>query len=149
VSIPYFIIPILCGLIAQFLKPLLNKKYYDHLSARGRNLPRYGGMPSAHAAFALSLTTVVGLADGVFSTSFALASAAAIFVLDDALRMRIFLGRYGGALRKLINQFPPQEQKKFPYIESRLGHTVPEVIAGSLLGLTISVFFFWMLTIYF
>lgn len=130
-----FLIPILCGLIAQGLKYFFNKRFYSELRIAGQRIPRYGGMPSAHSAFAFSLATVVAAADGVNSGSFAIASAAVIFIMDDALRMRLFLSRHGLALHKLIHRLPAAEQQDYPYLETRLGHKVPEVIAGAVLGI--------------
>lgn len=137
--IPLFLIPILAGLIAQGLKPLLNKHWYAELTERGRKIPRYGGMPSAHTAFATSLATVVGLADGFASATFAIAAAIVIFVLDDALRMRIFLSRHGQALSQLVDRLPAAERAQYPYLEARLGHAPREVVAGAVLGVALSL----------
>ncbi len=131
---PLFLIPIAAGLIAQLIKPFINKGWYLHFVDEGDLLPRYGGMPSAHTAFAFSLLTLVIITDGFNSSSFAVAAAVAIFVLDDALRMRIFLGRHGEALRRLIAQRPLPEQKEYPHLEARLGHKPREVLAGAALG---------------
>src|SRR5688572_16552884 len=100
-TLPLFLIPILAGLIAQALKPLLNKQWYAQLDPDGRKIPRYGGMPSAHTTFIFSLATVVGMVDGFTSTTFAIAAVLVILVMDDALRMRIFLSRHGLALSQL------------------------------------------------
>ena len=143
--LPLFILPILSGLIAQALKPVLNKSWYAKLSEDGRKIPRYGGMPSAHTAFAISLATLVAVTDGIATTSFAITAALVIFVLDDALRMRIFLSRHGEALHKLIEQQPAKQQSKFPHLESRLGHKLSEVIAGGLLGFVVTIVLLWLL----
>lgn len=131
---PLFLIPIAVGLLTQALKPLLNQHFYAELDSEGRKVPRYGGMPSAHTAFAVSLVTVVGWVDGVSTTSFALAAALLILILDDALRMRMFLGHYGRALYQLIAKLPAQERAAFPYLERRLGHKPVEVIVGAVVG---------------
>jgi acid phosphatase family membrane protein YuiD len=143
-AIYYFLIPILCGLIAQGLKYFFNKRFYSELRIAGQRIPRYGGMPSAHTAFAFSLATVVAWADGLNSATFAMAVAATIFILDDALRMRMFLSRHGLALHKLIQRLPEEEQKDFPYLETRLGHKVPEVIVGGALGILLALLFLWL-----
>jgi acid phosphatase family membrane protein YuiD len=106
-NLPLFLIPILVGLTAQFSKRFFNRRYLSAIKLQGLPLPRYGGMPSAHAAFSFSLLTTVGMADGIASATFAIACAATIFILDDALRMRIFLGRHGEVLRRLIRKLPP------------------------------------------
>lgn len=138
-NFPLFLIPILSGLAAQILKPFLNKGWHAELETAGRKIPRYGGMPSAHTAFAFSLATVVAVVDGVFTTSFAIVASLVIFVLDDALRMRIFLGRHGKALRLLVEKLPPQEREGFPYLESHLGHKPMEVVVGAILGITVTL----------
>jgi len=138
-SLPLVLIPVLSGLVAQALKPLLNKRFYSTLVIAGRRIPRYGGMPSAHTAFATSLATVVFLIDGIGSVTFAITAALVIFILDDALRMRMFLGRFGEALHLLVAKLPPEEQEKYPYLEARLGHTVPEVTAGAALGMAVTL----------
>lgn len=138
-SFPLFLIPIAASLIAQLIKPFINKGWYLHFVDDGSFLPRYGGMPSAHTAFAFSLLTLVVMTDGINSTLFAIAAAVAIFILDDALRMRIFLGRHGEALRRLIHQRPLPEQKDYPHLEAQLGHKLPEVLAGAALGIILTL----------
>lgn len=138
-STPLFLIPILIGLIAQSLKPLFNQQWFAKIEPGGQAIPRYGGMPSAHTAFITSLATVVGMKAGFTSVPFALAACMTILVLDDALRMRIFLGRYGAALRLLIKHVPKAEQARYPYLEERLGHKPLEVLAGAVLGITLSL----------
>lgn len=144
-SLPLFLVPIIVGLATQAVKPLFNKRWYAQLGDKGRKIPRYGGMPSAHTSFIFSLATAIAVKDGFMSGDFAIAAVLVIIVLDDALRMRIFLSRYGAALRRLINKLPENERHLFPYLESRLGHKVPEVIVGALIGvvLTLTILFFF------
>jgi acid phosphatase family membrane protein YuiD len=139
-----FLIPIAVGLITQTSKQLLNKNWKSTIAVQGYHLPRYGGMPSAHTAFAVSLATVAWLTEGIASMSFAIAAAMFIFILDDALRMRIYLGHHGQALHKLIAKLPPEEQKDLPALEVRLGHTPAEVLVGTVVGilLTLAISFF-------
>lgn len=144
-TLPIFTIPILCGLVAQAIKPLINKQWYATISPDGKRLPRYGGMPSAHSSFAFSIATVVGLSDGIMSSTFAIAVAILILILDDALRMRIFLSRHGQALRRLIQKLPKEERATYPYLESRLGHKPLEVVAGGALGTLLSVGLFYLI----
>ncbi|MEX2054958.1 MAG: divergent PAP2 family protein [Candidatus Andersenbacteria bacterium] len=143
-QLPLFVIPLIAGLAAQALKPLLNKQWYATLTPDGRKLPRYGGMPSAHSAFAFSIVTIIGLAETIMSSSFVIAAALLILILDDALRMRIFLSRHGQALRRLIKKLPPEERHSYPYLESRLGHKPLEVVAGGVLGVVISVVLYYI-----
>lgn len=138
-TFPLFLIPILAGLVAQALKPVFTRDHRDEQAQTLDPRPRYGGMPSAHIAFVTSLAAVAGLAAGVASALFAIAVAMFIFVLDDALRLRIFLGRYGVALRRLLERTPPEARKDLPPIEWRMGHTVPEVLGGMAVGLFVTL----------
>lgn len=144
-TLPLFLVPILTGLIAQGMKPWLNKRLYATMGKGNRKLPRYGGMPSAHSAFAFSLATTVGVVDGFLSSNFAIAAAFLIFILDDALRMRMFLGHYGRALKILTKRLPQEQRQGLPYIEARLGHTPKEVAAGAILGIIITLIIIWLM----
>lgn len=141
-----FLIPVFVGLLTQFSKRFFNQDWNATVHVHGYHLPRYGGMPSAHTSFAFSLATLALLADGVASTSFAITVALVIFILDDALRMRVYLSQHGQALMKLIGKLPEADQKEFPHLERRLGHTVPEVIGGALFGMVATAVVFLLLT---
>lgn len=147
-SLPLFLIPMLVGLLAQSLKPLLNRRWYAQLEATNKRVPRYGGMPSAHTAFATSLATVVAWADGFSGPTFAIAATLVIYVLDDALRMRAFLSRHGLALRLLVERIPAAERTQFPYLETRLGHKGTEVLVGGLIGILVSLLLLYFLTLF-
>lgn len=138
-TFPLFLIPILVGLAVQATKPFLNKQWYADLDAAGHKIPRYGGMPSAHTAFAFSIATTIAMGEGFSGPSFLIAAALVIFVLDDALRMRIFLSRHGLALHKLVAKLPPKDQKEFPYLETRLGHKKLEVLIGAIVGTILTI----------
>lgn len=144
-TLPLFLIPVVVGLTTQAVKPLINKQWYATISPDGKKLPRYGGMPSAHSAFAFSVATVIGLADGLFSSTFIIAVALLFLILDDALRMRIFLSRHGLALRRLIQKLPKEERATYPYLESRLGHKPLEVLVGGILGVTLSLALYYLI----
>lgn len=141
-TIPLFLIPLIAGLVAQALKPLFARDRRNEQAATLDTRPRYGGMPSAHVAFATSLMTATGIAEGPASALFAVAVAMLIFVLDDALRLRIFLGRYGVALRRLLERSPRAVRKDLPPIEWQMGHTVPEVFGGITVGLLVTLAIF-------
>lgn len=133
-TIPLFLIPLFAGLVAHALKPVFSRQMRDEQAKTLDPLPRYGGMPSAHMAFVTSLVLVVGLRTGVASVSFAIAVALFILVFDEAVRLRIFVSRYGVAIRRLLQRVPEEEKSGLPPIEQRMGHTVPEVLCGIVVG---------------
>lgn len=94
----------------------------------------HGHMPSAHTAFAVSLAVSVGWYEGVGSGSFAVAAALAFVLVDDAARIRMYLGDHGRYLNMLVQQLDIDETK-FPRLKERVGHRVSEVIVGGLIGL--------------
>jgi acid phosphatase family membrane protein YuiD len=140
-----FLLPLLVGLLAQFSKRFFNSNWHAEMTEIDSHLPHYGGMPSAHTAFAFSLLTVIAYAEGFSSASFAIAVVLAVIILDDALRMRIFLGRHGEALHRLISKLPKQEQQEYPLLETQLGHRPIEALAGAIVGVLLTVIILFLI----
>lgn len=136
---PLFLIPLLVGLLTQFSKRFFNQRWHSEMNGKAHHLPHYGGMPSAHTAFAFSMLTVVGKEAGITSPVFLVAVVLAVIILDDALRMRIFLGRHGEALVRLISLLPKDQQKAFPLLEKKLGHEPIEAVAGAFSGIILTL----------
>ena len=99
----------------------------------------HGHMPSFHTGFVISTLTTIGYYQGATSGVFALATIFSIIIIDDALRLRVYLGDQGRYLNRLIEQLPI-EKKKFPRLKERIGHRISEVIIGGILGFTLSLF---------
>lgn len=133
-NIPLFLIPLLVGLTTQFSKRFFNNNWLPEMKDATPHLPRYGGMPSAHTSFAFSMLTTVAYTEGFTSPLFVVTVVLAVIILDDALRMRIFLGRHGEALTRLIANLPKKDQATYPHLEKRLGHQPVEAIVGACIG---------------
>ncbi len=106
----------------------------------------HGHMPSAHSAFAVSLLVTVFHLEGFFSASFAIALALAVIIIDDAVRLRMYLGDQGRYLNMLVESLD-LNPKKYPRLKERVGHRIPEVIVGLIYGFILSVgliYFFQM-----
>ena len=93
----------------------------------------YGHMPSAHTGFVTSLIASVGYYEGLDSGAFAVAIALATIVVDDALRLRIYMGDQGRRLNFIIEQLKISK-KEFPRLKERVGHRKSEVVVGAILG---------------
>lgn len=134
---PYlvFLVPVAVGLGTQMVK-------FAIFTLRHGWKPEYmfthGHMPSAHTAFAVSLATSVGWYEGISSGSFAVAAALAFVLVDDAARIRMYLGDQGRYLNMLVEQLNIDESK-FPRLKERVGHRVSEVIVGALIGFIATV----------
>ncbi|NTV55595.1 MAG: divergent PAP2 family protein, partial [Candidatus Moranbacteria bacterium] len=130
---PYlvFLVPITVGLGTQIVKfAIFTMKH----GWKPEYMFTHGHMPSAHTAFAVSLAVSVGWYEGVTSGSFAVAAALAFVLVDDAARIRMYLGDQGRYLNMLVQQLDIDESK-FPRLKERVGHRVSEVIVGGLIGL--------------
>ena len=134
---PYyiFLIPMLVGGVAQIIKFIVYslKHGWDWHYAM-----THGHMPSAHTAFIVSLVTSVGYYDGITTGAFTVALALAIIVIDDAARLRMYMGDQGRYLNMLIRQLNVNEDQ-FPRLHERMGHRVSEVIVGAILGVAFTL----------
>src|SRR5665647_2193465 len=108
-----FLIPAFVGIFVQLIKFIIYslKNGWDFQYAF-----THGHMPSAHTAFVVSLVTSVGYYSGLNSGSFAVAVALAIIVIDDAARLRMYLGDQGRYLNMLIRQLNVSEEQ-FPRLK--------------------------------
>lgn len=127
-----FLVPIAVGVITQGIKFVVYsiKHGWDISYAI-----THGHMPSAHTAFITSLVTSIALYDddGVRSGAFAVAVILAVIVIDDAVRLRMYMGDQGRYLNMLIRQLNIDEEQ-FPRLKERVGHRVSEVIIGGVFG---------------
>lgn len=105
-----------------------------------RVLVTTGGMPSAHSALVTALATGVGQTLGWSSANFALAVIFAIIVMYDAAGVRQAAGKQARILNQMIDELFEEKPDLFQErLKELLGHTPIQVIAGSILGVTISL----------
>jgi len=137
------ILPLLAGFLAQFIKFFIksNKQKWD-----AKNLMAYSGMPSGHSAMVVSLASIIGLVEGFHSSLFAMSTILAIIVIRDALGIRRYLGQHGKTLNILVNDLKDDKvlDAKYPHLLEKIGHTPLQVLAGSLLGLVVSLAGYWL-----
>lgn len=104
-----------------------------------RVLVTTGGMPSAHSALVTALAFGVGQSLGWASPDFALATVFAIIVMYDAAGVRQAAGKQARILNQMIDELFHEKPDFFQdRLKELLGHTPVQVIAGSVLGVTIS-----------
>lgn len=90
---------------------------------------RPGGMPSTHAAFAVSILLLVGHRSTFDSSVFLVACALACVVCYDAITLRQSVGRQAEVLNHI---------QKWRHLTTRIGHSLYEVTAGVVFGATIT-----------
>lgn len=121
-------------LIAQTIKfslHLIFKKKIDF-----RLFTTTGGMPSAHSAFVVGLSTSVGLICGFQSIEFAIAIVNALVVMYDAAGVRRAAGRQAACLNRILDDFYKHELQEIGgRLKELLGHTPLQVFWGAILGI--------------
>ncbi|OUL23310.1 divergent PAP2 family protein [Nostoc sp. 106C] len=132
------LVALVACLIAQSLKLVIELIKNRKLNVRV--LVTTGGMPSAHSALVTSLATGVGQTLGWASPDFALATVFAIIVMYDAAGVRQAAGKQARILNQMIDElFDEKHDFSQDRLKELLGHTPVQVIAGSALGITISL----------
>lgn len=140
-------------LLAQFIKVPLH-----YVTKRSWNFGlafSTGGMPSSHSAAVAALSTAVGLLNGVSSISFAISVVVSSIIMFDASGVRRHAGEHAVVLNRLSHEFDDflqrtkslktnQRPEKRKELKEILGHQPIEVIMGGLLGIVISIIFFFL-----
>lgn len=98
-----------------------------------------GGMPSDHSATVASITTVVGLTQGIRSPLFAVCVVFAIIVLHDSCHVRLSVGLQGEALKSIM----PSSKKRNTFPINH-GHKTSEVLVGVSIGVIVGVVIFFL-----
>jgi len=109
-----------------------------------------GSMPSSHSAAVASLSTAIGIVNGITSTSFAIAVVFSSIIMFDAAGVRRHAGNQAIVLNRLMKEFNEfvQEMRAKPKNSSQdkqrealkelLGHRPIEVFVGAIVGICIS-----------
>jgi len=124
---------------AQDLKVLTELITEGRLDAK--RLRGTGGMPSSHSASITALATSVGFEAGFGSAEFSIAFVLAFVVMYDAVGIRQAAGRHAEILNELVQEFSETFKDGFEpkKLRTLLGHTLPQVFFGALLGIAISI----------
>lgn len=125
------IIPLLGIIISQIIKFLIESIKYKKILVN-RLLNGSGGLPSSHATFVSSLTSLIYLNYG-YSEYFAISLIFSLIILYDAVGVRYEVGKHARVLNELNNFNKP--------LKELIGHTLYEVLCGIFLGIIISIIF--------
>jgi uncharacterized protein len=134
------LVAIAACLIAQVLKLIIDLIQNGKFSVKV--LTTTGGMPSAHSALVTALAAGVGENLGWKSAEFAIATIFAIVVMYDAAGVRQAAGKQAKILNQMVDELFSEDHKfNEEKLKELLGHTPVQVIAGSILGVVISLLF--------
>lgn len=132
----YIIIPIIVTISSQAIK-LLTDGIKGNFSFKNI-FSTYGGFPSSHTAFVVSLTTLIGLNLGVNTPIFAISLIFTLIIMRDAVAFRGFLGKQAKLFNQLIDNLPKVSQ--VPKFQERMGHSLNEVLGGAGYGIIVTYF---------
>lgn len=107
-----------------------------------------GGMPSSHAALVAALAWAIGLEHGFHSPSFAIASVVAMVVIYDATGVRRAAGQHARVINRMILDLAHGHPLKEEELKEVLGHTPRQVLVGTLFGIIVGAYFWWVLKTY-
>lgn len=100
-----------------------------------------GGMPSAHSAGVMAVTTTVGLLEGFTSVVFSVSFAFAMVTMYDAAGLRRAAGKTAACLNRMMDDFYKHDVQAIGgKLKELLGHTPFEVFVGAALGIVYSIF---------
>ncbi|MFC1644959.1 divergent PAP2 family protein [Patescibacteria group bacterium] len=141
------LIPILVLIFTRFIKFIIF--YFKH----GRNFEytlkhamSYGHMPSVHTALMVSLVASIGYYEGIASGAFAIAVGLAVLIVDDATRLRVYMGNLGRYINMHSKELKIKDKKEYPRLKERMGHRASEVAVGGIIGLLLTIIFINLLS---
>ncbi len=133
----YFVVPLLTGFLAQtfkfFLYWIIRKK------ADFRWFFYTGGMPSAHSASVMALSTIVGKNRGFDSAIFGVTLYFSLIVMYDAAGLRRAAGMQARVINRMVEELKIAHRIKEERLREFLGHTPFEVFVGAILGILLGV----------
>lgn len=137
----YLLVPFLTWVGIQLFKVI-----WDLATTKKLNIRRLwgaGGMPSAHSAVVVSITTMIGRSQGITSPLFAISFIFSLVVLYDACGVRYETGKQAHVLNELMRnpEFEIANMKFNGKLEELVGHTPVQVFIGALIGLIIGLAF--------
>jgi hypothetical protein len=132
--------PFVAAAIAQIIKISIKQKG-QKLNIKDFFIFTYSGMPSGHSALMVSLATITALTEGLYSALFAVTFVITVVVINDALRLRKYLGQHGEVLNVLVKELKSDDllDRKYPHLLEKIGHTKTQVLAGCVLGFIVAV----------
>jgi len=130
---------LIAWIIAQTLKVILGVLKEKRFNFRW--FVGTGGMPSSHAAAVSAMAASVAMHTGLSSPHFALALLFAIVVIFDAQGVRRATGKQAEILNKVVEDIYRTHHVKEDRLKELIGHTPVEVIAGTVLGILVALFF--------
>ena len=130
----FILVPFFSLIVSQIIKFIIETIKYKKVCLE-RLFNGSGGMPSTHSAFVSSLTTLIYIYYGSNSQYFAISFIFSLIIIYDSVGVRYESGKHA----EIINIITNNKNK----LKEKLGHTLPEVICGIILGIMISLIYYF------
>ena len=130
----YLLVPFTSLVLAQIIKFIIESIIAKRL-VWGRLFNGSAGMPSSHASFSFSLTTII-LLTLIFS----------LIVAYDSMGVRMESGKQAEAINTIVDEiFSVNPKVSIARLKEQLGHKPLEVLMGMLLGIIVSYIYFYII----
>lgn len=137
----FFNLPLLAALVA--MTSVQSFKFLFAWARLGkpdfRRLVGTGGMPSAHSASVMALTTAVGLDAGWGSTLFGATAFFSLVIMYDATGIRRSAGAQARILNRMLDELKDYHKLEPVRLKELLGHTPLEVLIGAAYGILVAL----------
>lgn len=131
--------PVFLAAGASWLVSQLSKILYEtfRYGFRADRLTGGGGMPSSHSATVTGLIMGCVLSGRIRNPEFALALFLGVVVMYDAMGVRYETGQQARILNAMRERDLAEGREPFfdKPLDEKIGHTLPEVIVGILIGI--------------
>ena len=124
----YFFIPFVVAILSQLVKVIIEYIKYHKLDVT-RFFDGMGGIPSTHSALVSSLTTLMYLYYGIFSSIFSVTLIFSLIVIYDSMGIRYESGKQA----EIINE------KLGTDLKEKLGHKPIETLIGVIFGVIVTI----------
>ena len=130
---------VIAGSIAQIIKVILT--FLTEKKIKWDRLIETGGMPSAHSAAVTALSVSLGMKYGWNSPLVAISFVFGYIVMYDATGVRQAAGKHAKLINELIDELGHLFDEGFQpkTLKTLLGHTLPQVFIGAMLGIFVAV----------
>jgi acid phosphatase family membrane protein YuiD len=135
-----FLIPYLSGLVCQLIKIFNQWVLRKRFNLTLKNLLELGGLPSAHSAATITLTTLIAVYYGIDSPLFIISLFLSIFIMGEAFVVRGVISQHSELINKLAD-INPEGKIDITSFPGKIGHTPVEVIFGVIFGVFFALAF--------
>ena len=137
----YIIVPILTVILTQIIKFIIESIQNKKLCFR-RLIHGSGGIPSSHNAFVFSLTTMIGINEGINTPFFAISLVFSLIVMYDSMVLRMETENQAITINQLVNNLIKGNTKQsYKILKEEIGHKPIEAFLGMLFGILIGFVF--------